>query len=179
MCIRDSCIDDRIPIFSNGDVWNACQFEKYKYLVDIGGGGGTSWKSTFRFLAMPGVLFHHETMMRDSFYDDITPWVHYIPLNEDMSDLHEKFLWAESHPEEAFKISKQATQFVKDFISPEGLKAHARRFFVPEMKDYIEGYTVAKEDYNLTTADMVNKYSSGTLQVTLYEGIGPVYSAGP
>jgi hypothetical protein len=68
---------------------------------------------------------------------------------------------------------------VKDFISPEGLKAHARRFFVPEMKDYIEGYTVAKEDYNLTTADMVNKYSSGTLQVTLYEGIGPVYSAGP
>ena len=50
--------------FSSGDVWNACQFEKYKYLVDIGGGGGTSWKSTFRFLAMPGVLFHHETMMR-------------------------------------------------------------------------------------------------------------------
>ena len=175
----ENCIDDRIPLFSSGDVWNACQFEKYKYLVDIGGGGGTSWKSTFRFLAMPGVLFHHETMMRDSFYDDITPWVHYIPLNEDMSDLHEKFLWAESHPEEAFKISKQATQFVKDFITPDGLKEHARKHFVPEMKDYIEGYTVAKEDYNLTTADMVNKYSGGTLQVTLYEGIGPAYSAGP
>ena len=175
----ENCIDDRIPLFSSGDVWNACQFEKYKYLVDIGGGGGTSWKSTFRFLAMPGVLFHHETMMRDSFYDDITPWVHYIPLNEDMSDLHEKFLWAESHPEEAFKISKQATQFVKDFITPDGLKEHARKHFVTEMKDYIEGYTVAKEDYNLTTADMVNKYSGGTLQVTLYEGIGPAYSAGP
>lgn len=175
----ENCIDDRIPLFSSGDVWNACQFERYKYLVDIGGGGGTSWKSTFRFLAMPGVLFHHETMMRDSFYDDITPWVHYIPLNEDMSDLHEKFLWAESHPEEAFKISKQATQFVKDFITPDGLKEHARKHFVPEMKDYIEGYTVAKEDYNLTVADMVNKYSGGTLQVTLYEGIGPAYSAGP
>ena len=68
---------------------------------------------------------------------------------------------------------------MKDFITPDGLKEHARKHFVPEMKDYIEGYTVAKEDYNLTTADMVNKYSGGTLQVTLYEGIGPAYSAGP
>jgi len=105
--------------------------------------------------------------------------VHYIPLQEDMSDLHEKYLWAESHPEEAYKISKQATQFVKDFITPEGLIAHARTHFVPEMKSYIEGYKVAPEDYNLTAADMVNKYSGGTLQVSLYEGVGPAYSAGP
>jgi hypothetical protein len=175
-----NCVGDRVPIFAQpGDVWDACQFEKFKYLVDIGGGGGTSWKSTFRFLAMPGVLFHHETMMRDSFYDDIKPWVHYIPLQEDMSDLHEKYLWAESHPEEAYKISKQATQFVKDFITPEGLIAHARTHFVPEMKSYIEGYKVAPEDYNLTAADMVNKYSGGTLQVSLYEGVGPAYSVGP
>ena len=45
-----------------------------------------------------------------------------------MSDLHEKFLWAESHPEEAFKISKQATQFVKDFITPDGLKSTLQTF---------------------------------------------------
>ena len=83
---QSSCIDDKFNLFTS-DEMDACDYSNYKYLADFGGGGGTSWKSTLWFLGMPGVLFHHETPMRDSFYDDIQPWVHYIPLDEDLFKL--------------------------------------------------------------------------------------------
>ena len=34
---------------------------KYKYQIDLGGGGGTTWEGTLSKLSMPGVLFHHES----------------------------------------------------------------------------------------------------------------------
>ena len=34
---------------------------KYKYHIDLGGGGGTTWMGTLEKLAMPGLLFHHIT----------------------------------------------------------------------------------------------------------------------
>ena len=87
-----------------------------------------------------GVLFHHADDDRDCFTMTSPVGALYSVERGHVGFAREIFCGRRSHPEEAFKISKQATQFVKDFISPEGLKAHARRFFVPEMKDYIEGY---------------------------------------
>jgi len=52
----------------------------YRYHVDLGGGGGTTWMGTLQKLAMPGLLFHHETVMRDFYFDDIRPMVHYVPV---------------------------------------------------------------------------------------------------
>jgi hypothetical protein len=39
------------------------EMSKYKYQVDFGGGGGTSWEGTLLKLSMPGVLFHHESKL--------------------------------------------------------------------------------------------------------------------
>eukprot|EP00957_Ditylum_brightwellii_P118707 9054058-Ditylum_brightwellii.AAC.1 len=61
----------------------------YKYHIDLGGSGGTSWAGMLSKMAMPGVLFHHETLTRDWFYDEVKPWVHYIPVKMDLSDLRE------------------------------------------------------------------------------------------
>ena len=41
---------------------------KYKYQIDIGGGGGTTWSGLIPKLSMPGVLLHHETSMKDSYF---------------------------------------------------------------------------------------------------------------
>jgi hypothetical protein len=58
------------------------QLSKYKYHIDLGGGGGTTWFGTLDKLGMPGLLFHHETSAKDYFHDEILPWVHYVPVNE-------------------------------------------------------------------------------------------------
>eukprot|EP00565_Helicotheca_tamesis_P008426 CAMPEP_0185723926 /NCGR_PEP_ID=MMETSP1171-20130828/594_1 /TAXON_ID=374046 /ORGANISM="Helicotheca tamensis, Strain CCMP826" /LENGTH=404 /DNA_ID=CAMNT_0028391697 /DNA_START=278 /DNA_END=1489 /DNA_ORIENTATION=- len=85
----------------------------YKYHIDFAGGGGTSWTGTLSKLAMPGVLFHHETIMRDFYYDQIRPWEHYIPVKQDLSDLREHFDWAEANPDKARAISEAASKFVQ------------------------------------------------------------------
>ena len=37
----------------------------YRYHIDLGGGGGTTWTGTMQKLALPGLLFHHETPTKD------------------------------------------------------------------------------------------------------------------
>ena len=56
------------------------EMARYKYQIDFGGGGGTTFGSTAAKLAMPGLLFHHVTPTKDYFHDDLVPWVHYVPL---------------------------------------------------------------------------------------------------
>ena len=51
-------------------------------------------------MALPGLLFHHMTPTKVWFHDLMIPWVHFVPVSLDLSDLRQKFIWAESHPEE-------------------------------------------------------------------------------
>ena len=44
-----------------GDRMDADVMSNYKYQIDYGGGGGTTWEGTLTKLLMPGVLFHHES----------------------------------------------------------------------------------------------------------------------
>jgi hypothetical protein len=93
---------------------------RYKYHIDLGGGGGTTWTGTIDKLAMPGLLFHHMTPTKDYFHDLLVPWRHYIPVSEDLSDLKSKYDWAESHPNEAKRIADASTQFMRELGTVEG-----------------------------------------------------------
>ena len=55
-----------------------CEMARFKYHIDIGGNGGTTWQGTIDKLAMPGLLFHHDSGMKDHFHDELKPWVHYV-----------------------------------------------------------------------------------------------------
>lgn len=53
----------------------------------------------------------------------LEPWVHYIPINRDLSDVEEKVLWMLNHQSEAQRISHRATLFVLDlYFHPDALK---------------------------------------------------------
>lgn len=171
---NSSCIDDKFNLFTD-DEMDACEYSKYKYLADFGGGGGTSWKSTLWFLGMPGVLFHHETPMRDSFYDDIQPWVHYIPLNEDLSNLEERVNWAKENPDECASISKRATQFAQKMMTSDGLIEHTKKTFVEPFRRYIDAYEIPPRDEQVSTADLCTKYSNGALETVKYAPTEPAY----
>ena len=68
----------------------ADEMASYRYHIDIVTGGATSWEDTVRKLALPGLLFHHESLMKDWFYDELKAWEHYVPVRMDLSDLSEK-----------------------------------------------------------------------------------------
>lgn len=64
----------------------------YKYHTDFGGGGGTTWLGVESKLALPGVLFHHETQAYDWFHEDLIPFVHYIPISIELDDVSRTIL---------------------------------------------------------------------------------------
>jgi hypothetical protein len=99
-------------------------FGKYRYQLDLGGGGGTTWSGTIAKLAMPGVLFHHVTSMKDSYFDLLKPYEHYYPLNEDLSNFEELVQEVKDDPEKAKRISAAATTWVKKFRKLGSLLKH-------------------------------------------------------
>lgn len=122
------------------EMMSLADLSKYKYHIDIGGGGGTTWSGTIEKLAMPGVLFHHVTSSKDYYHDDLIPWVHYIPIKEDLSNLREMYDWAEANTEDARKISEAGTQYVKQQATPYVMKATYERYFIHSLKRVVDAY---------------------------------------
>ena len=75
---------------ATAEYMGADEMASYRYHIDIVTGGATSWEDTVRKLALPGLLFHHESLMKDWFYDELKAWEHYVPVRMDLSDLSEK-----------------------------------------------------------------------------------------
>lgn len=53
----------------------------------------------------------------------LEPWVHYIPLLDDLSDVEEKMMWIIEHDEEAHRISEQGALWMEDLcFHPDALE---------------------------------------------------------
>ena len=102
---------------------------QYKYHIDLGGGGGTTWTGTMDKLAMPGLLFHDVTSTKDYFHDRLIPWKHYVPVSEDFLDLNE-----------AKRIADAGTQFMREMGTPEGFGQMLDGDFVELLQRVIEAY---------------------------------------
>jgi len=117
---------------------------QHKYQIDLGGGGGTTWTGTLSKLLMPGLLFHHETLTKDFFHDEMKPYVHYVPVRQDLSDLKEKFDWAESHPEEAQAIAKAGAELALRLGSDEYIQKLYDDLFVQHVGKVVAAYEPQK-----------------------------------
>lgn len=58
------------------------------------------------------VALKQETKDSQWFYDVLKPYVHYIPIKENLEDLVEKIAWAKEHDEECREIAENSTNFV-------------------------------------------------------------------
>jgi Glycosyl transferase family 90 len=46
----------------------------------------------------------------------LLPWVHYIPLNEDLSDAQSKMEWILDHEEAARSIARKGSLWIRDLV---------------------------------------------------------------
>ena len=89
--------------------------EKYRYLLDIGGAG---YSGRVKFLLFSGrPLFMVDRLYVEYFHEDLRPFVHFIPVASDLSDLLEKHEWVMSHRDEAEKIAKNAKIYALENIT--------------------------------------------------------------
>jgi hypothetical protein len=85
----------------------------YKYILDIDGNSST-WDATAWKLNSGSVILKSESMWSQWFYEDYKPWVHYVPVAEDFSDIQEKYAWCESHQDECVAMIKECKQLFQN-----------------------------------------------------------------
>ncbi|EKX40918.1 hypothetical protein GUITHDRAFT_54660, partial [Guillardia theta CCMP2712] len=64
-------------------------------------------------------VFKQEASLREFWEFELQPFVHFIPLSEDLSDLVEMVEWAIEHDEEVRRIVQNALEFVRTRLTPQ------------------------------------------------------------
>ena len=90
---------------------------RFKYVIDLPG-HTYSTKSYWKlFLKRP--VFYVEPKVKFSWERRMKPWVHYIPVRQDFSDLLERYQWAESNPDKVRAMTRKLFAFGMREMSPE------------------------------------------------------------
>jgi hypothetical protein len=91
----------------------------YKYIIHICG-----HVSAFRLsleLSMGSVILLVESDYKLWFEQLLVPYVHYIPVKKDLSDIYEKISWCKKNDLESMKIATNAKEFYDCFLSKKGI----------------------------------------------------------
>lgn len=104
------------------------QAKKFKYAVYLEGNCG--WADRLKNqLALGMVLFMQETPCQEFFATLLVPWVHYIPVKNDLSDLVDLIRWAQANDDAIREISANAAEFAKEYLSIEAWRIYIRTVF--------------------------------------------------
>lgn len=111
---------------------------KYKYLIDMQGmGGGYSARVKF-LMHSKRPIFYQKRKLHEYWFWDLSPFVHYIPVEEDFSDFEEKLNWAERNQEKCKEIANNAFNFALNNLKKEDaisrMKSILYRLGTGEMK---------------------------------------------
>jgi len=84
---------------------------QWAYLIEVEGRGYSARLKVLLWSRRPVLLQDREWC--EYWHHKLIPWVHFIPVARDLSDLVERVEWARGHPDEAAKIAEQALEFAR------------------------------------------------------------------
>ena len=93
------------------------QIDKWKYLIDFKGYG---WSARTKVLLnSPRIVFIVDRKYEEFWYEYIKPWVHYIPVKEDLSDLEKNYEKIESDTGLQEYIKRNQREYAKKYLTKE------------------------------------------------------------
>lgn len=89
----------------------------YKYMLDVDGYGSTFRLKTL--LHCGSLLFKVDSLSSQFFYDDLVPWVHFVPVSASNfeDDLLLKLRWALNNDERASQIAANSRKFASTYLN--------------------------------------------------------------
>ncbi|KAL4256465.1 Protein O-Glucosyltransferase/Glycosyltransferase 90 [Pleurotus pulmonarius] len=106
----------------------------YKYVLDVDGNG---WSGRFKRLITSNSLVFKATIYPEWYSDRIQPWLHYVPVQVDLSDLHDSLLFfrgdpsgAGAHEDMARTIAAAGREWSKTYWRREDLIAYFFRLIL-------------------------------------------------
>ncbi|TFK31626.1 glycosyl transferase family 90-domain-containing protein [Crucibulum laeve] len=118
--------------------WKEFQTQKeagaYKYVMDVDGNG---WSGRFKRLITSNSLIFKSTIYPEWYADRIAPWVHYVPIQLDLSDLHDALFFFRgdpcgegAHEDLGRKIAEAGREWSRTFWRREDLVAYFFRLLL-------------------------------------------------
>ncbi len=95
-------------------------FLNYKYLPNVTGTMASSPALQWRLLSN-SVTLHQVTDEIQWFYRALKPYVHYVPVKHDLSDLLEQIQWSKNHDDLCKQIADNATDFALNNLMTEDI----------------------------------------------------------
>ena len=114
---------------------------RYKYVMDVDGHCAAAPRLPL-LLHSNSVLFKNMTSSRLWFYPQMKPYVHFVPVKEDLSDLIALLKWARFHDEECKKISQNARELAAEVLSHEAVYLYLYRILCEYSKKQQEQYNL-------------------------------------
>jgi hypothetical protein len=99
---------------------------EYRYLIDVGGNGYSGRLKYLMHSGRPLIVVDRHYV--EYFHYDIVPFVHYIPVKTDLSDLLEQEEWMRNNESKCEEIAQNALEFARNNFTKE--KILERVFFV-------------------------------------------------
>ncbi len=85
---------------------------KVRYAIDIDG-FSAAWMNFFSRLLLGCCVIKVASPygFRQWFYDALVPWIHYVPVKADLSDLADKIAWCRANPDACRQIAEEGQRF--------------------------------------------------------------------
>jgi hypothetical protein len=133
---------------------NASEVFSYKYVINTHG-NGNDWSNRFRSLLSTGAaVFKQESSLYEFWEWGLKPWVHYVPVRRDLSDLPQLLQWAQQHDSEAKRIAEAGLRYVQNNVRYDDALCYWSELAValPRTIDYAPVAPDASQPYRITKA---------------------------
>ena len=90
------------------------KFINYKYYPDIPG-NSLAWGTITKYLT-GSLIFKPDNDQKLYYYKLLKPWSHYIPVNNDFSDLEEKFIWSQDNITQSIEIAYSGYIIILEYL---------------------------------------------------------------
>jgi Glycosyl transferase family 90 len=95
----------------------SAQARQWRYLIDIEGHSGGYSGRVKMLLSMPRVVFLVDRDLKEYFYRWLRPWIHYVPVKHDLSDLQNNLDLIKQNPKLESAIISAAQVFSDQYLS--------------------------------------------------------------
>lgn len=95
----------------------------YKYLISLDGNSCSGTRVPW-IMYSNSVLIKQETNKIEWFYPALKPYIHYVPVNERLTDIFKQIEWMRNHDKELQIITSNGHNFVAKELMPENIEAH-------------------------------------------------------
>lgn len=123
------------------EILSFVQQSKFKYILSLPGRGFT-WYLTYALLTGSAVFIQENTAVQ-WYQEEILPYVHFIPVSNDLSNLIDQIEWARMNQQKTMQIAEAGRKFALEHFSPDSIEQAAKDSILKIAKEYESKFEVS------------------------------------